>query len=87
MVKADIAGSIAHAAMLAKQGIIAQQEAEDIIEGLSGILADIQSGKIEIDANAEDIHTCVEAKLTGRLGDAGRDCIQAGAETTRLRLI
>ncbi|HOB36518.1 MAG TPA: argininosuccinate lyase [Candidatus Avimonas sp.] len=72
MVKEDIAGSIAHAAMLAKQGIIAQQEAEAIIDGLSGILADIQSGKLEIDADAEDIHTFVEAKLTGRIGDAGK---------------
>jgi argininosuccinate lyase len=72
MVKEDIAGSIAHAAMLAKQGIIAQQEAEAIIDGLSGILADIQSGKLEIDANAEDIHTFVEAELTERIGDAGK---------------
>ncbi|HPU59094.1 MAG TPA: argininosuccinate lyase, partial [Candidatus Avimonas sp.] len=72
MFREDIAGSMAHAAMLAKQGIISGEDAKAIRDGLSDILADIESGKLEIDMNAEDIHTFVEAELTARIGDAGK---------------
>ena len=70
--KRDIAGSIAHAKMLAKQGIIPEAEAEAMIEGLEGIEADITSGALEIDPSAEDIHMFVEQVLTERIGDAGK---------------
>ena len=70
--KRDIAGSIAHAKMLSKQGIIPQADAELIINGLTGIEADISSGALEIDPSAEDIHMFVEKVLTDRIGDAGK---------------
>lgn len=72
MVKEDITGSMAHAAMLAKQGIISAGDGEAIRNGLADILADIESGTLEIDRNAEDIHTFVEGELTRRIGDAGK---------------
>ena len=72
MAEQDITGSMAHAAMLGKTGIIPQSEADAIIQGLKGILADLQSGALEIDLTCEDIHTFVEATLTQRLGDAGK---------------
>lgn len=68
----DIRGSIAHATMLGKCGIIELSESEAIIEGLKGILSDIESGKLEFDPNAEDIHMFVEAELTKRLGSTGK---------------
>ena len=68
----DIAGSIAHANMLAAQGIIATADAEAIAEGLQGILADIESGALTFDVmESEDIHMAIEAELTRRVGDAG----------------
>ncbi len=70
--KRDIAGSIAHAKMMAKQGIISQQEADALVEGLTGIEADITSGALEIDPSAEDIHMFVEQVLTERIGDTGK---------------
>ena len=72
MYKQDIIGSIAHAKMLQKQSIISDADTELIIDGLSGILADIESGILEIDMAAEDIHMFVEAELTKRIGDAGK---------------
>lgn len=72
MIEEDIAGSVAHAGMLGAQGIIAQGEAQAIIAGLGEILADIKSGKLQIDITAEDVHTFVEAELTARIGDAGK---------------
>ena len=72
MVKEDIEGSIAHAAMLGECGILAPEEADRICAGLRGILADLESGKLAVDKNAEDVHTFVEGELTARLGDAGR---------------
>lgn len=71
MVEEDIGGSMAHAQMLGEQGIISSSEAEKIITGLEGLLADIRSGALPIDPEAEDIHTFVEGELTKRLGDAG----------------
>lgn len=68
----DITGSMAHAAMLAKQGIISAADRDAIGEGLAAILADIDSGALAIDPEAEDIHSFVEAELTRRVGDAGK---------------
>ena len=56
MFRQDICGSIAHAQMLAKQGIITENDCEEIIDGLSGILEDIENGKLTFDSDAEDIH-------------------------------
>ncbi len=72
MYRQDITGSMAHAAMLAKQGIIAPADAETIIATLGDILSDISDGKLQIDMNAEDIHMFVEAELTKRIGDTGK---------------
>ncbi|MEG0615042.1 MAG: argininosuccinate lyase, partial [Oscillospiraceae bacterium] len=72
MYKQDIKGSIAHAVMLGEQAIIPLSESKQIVAGLEGILADIDSGKLQFDPNAEDIHMFVEAELTARLGDAGK---------------
>ena len=68
----DITGSMAHAAMLGRQGIIDKAEADKIIAGLAEILADIEAGKVEFTADNEDIHMNVEALLTARIGDAGK---------------
>ena len=72
MYREDIEGSIAHATMLGECGIIEKSESEAIIKGLEGILADIDSGKLLIDPNAEDIHTFIEGELTERLGQTGK---------------
>lgn len=68
----DIKGSIAHAAMLGKQGIISQADAHSIIEGLHTIQHDIENGSLIIDPTAEDIHMFMESELTKRIGDAGK---------------
>ena len=70
--KEDITGSMAHAAMLGKQGIIAEEEADKIIEGLKGILKEIEAGKIQFSAEYEDIHMAMEQILTERIGVAGK---------------
>ena len=72
MYKHDIQGSIAHATMLGDCGIITKEDSLTIIEGLKGILADIESGTLEFDMTAEDIHMFIEAELTNRLGDVGK---------------
>lgn len=72
MYKEDITGSIAHATMLGECGIIAKEQSEIICKGLKEILADIENGALEIDMEAEDIHTFIEGELTKRLGDAGK---------------
>ena len=72
MYKQDIQGSIAHATMLGEQGIIDKTDSEKIIDGLNQILSDIESGELEFDPTAEDIHMFVEAELTKRIGDAGK---------------
>ena len=68
----DITGSMAHAAMLGECGIIDKSESEKIIAGLKAIRADLASGALTIDPDAEDIHTFVEGELTARIGDAGK---------------
>ena len=70
--KQDIAGSIAHATMLGKQGIIEQAEADKIINGLKAILADIEAGEVEFTMDNEDIHMNIEAILTQRIGATGK---------------
>lgn len=70
--KQDIKGSMAHASMLAKQGILTELEKEEILSGLQEILKDIESGKLEFSPEYEDIHSFVEANLIARKGDAGK---------------
>jgi len=72
MYRQDITGSLAHAAMLAAQGILSKADLDAITTGLEGILADLDSGALAIDPTAEDIHMFVEAELTKRVGDAGK---------------
>jgi argininosuccinate lyase len=72
MYRDDIEGSIAHATMLGECGIIGIEQSLEIIGGLNGILADIESGTLTFDPTAEDIHMFVEAELTSRIGDAGK---------------
>lgn len=72
MYKQDIIGSMTHAEMLAKQEIITIEDCKLILDGLSDILADIESGELDIDMTCEDIHMFVEAELTKRIGDAGK---------------
>ncbi len=72
MFRQDITGSMAHAAMLGATGIIPQSDADAIVAGLEGILSDIESGALSIDASCEDIHTFVEKTLTERVGNAGK---------------
>ena len=72
MYKEDIDGSIAHATMLSAQGIISADDLSKIVKGLKGIKAEIESGTLLIDPNAEDIHTFIEGELTSRIGAAGK---------------
>ncbi len=72
MYKQDIEGSIAHSQMLGECGIISKDDAAAIADGLRGILADIESGALAIDPDAEDIHTFIEGELTARLGSTGK---------------
>ncbi len=72
MFREDIAGSVAHATMLGRCGIIEESEAEKIVRGLKEILADLESGALAIDPAAEDIHMFVEEVLTSRIGDTGK---------------
>ena len=68
----DIRGSIAHATMLGETGIITKEESEKIVDGLKGILADVEAGTLEISSKYEDIHSFVEATLIDRIGDTGK---------------
>ena len=86
MYEQDIKGSIAHATMLAKQGIVDAKDVEKIIDGLGGILQDIQSGALVFDKNAEDIHMFVEAELTKRIGDAGKKLHTARSRNDQVAL-
>ncbi len=86
MYKEDIMGSIAHAAMLAKQGIITNSEADALISGLEGILSDIMEGKLEFDMSAEDIHMFVEEVLTARIGDVGKKLHTARSRNDQVAL-
>ena len=68
----DIEGSMAHVKMLAKQKILTEEERDRILQGLSGILADVEDGSLPITKEYEDIHSFVEANLIDRIGDAGK---------------
>lgn len=82
----DIRGSIAHVTMLAKQGILSAEDKEAIVSGLEGILSDLETGRLEITTEYEDIHSFVEATLIERIGEAGKRLHTGAAETTRWRL-
>lgn len=82
----DIRGSIAHAGMLGRQGIITREEAAAIISCLEEILADIESGKVEFETGAEDIHMNIEKLLTERIGDAGRKLHTARSRNDQVAL-
>ena len=86
MYREDITGSIAHARMLASRGIIEPDEADAICEGLSGVLADLESGALSIDPAAEDIHMFVEATLTERIGDVGKKLHTARSRNDQVAL-
>ncbi len=84
--KQDIQGSMAHAAMLSKQGIIAFEEADSIISALTQILSDIESGDLKIDPKAEDIHMFVEQVLTERIGVTGKKLHTARSRNDQVAL-
>ncbi|MBR4702259.1 MAG: argininosuccinate lyase [Oscillospiraceae bacterium] len=86
MYRQDITGSMAHAKMLGARGILAPEETEQIIEGLRGILEDLDSGDLEIDLSSEDIHMFVEQVLTQRLGDLGKKLHTARSRNDQVAL-
>ncbi len=86
MVRQDIEGSMAHAAMLGARGIIPQASAEHILEGLQGILDDLASGKLSVDLLAEDVHSFVELELTHRIGDDGKKLHTARSRNDQVAL-
>ncbi len=86
MYKQDITGSMAHAMMLSRQGIISTEDYEEILNGLSSILEDIESGKLSIDMDAEDIHMFVESELTKRIGDTGKKLHTARSRNDQVAL-
>ena len=86
MYKQDITGSMAHAAMLGAKGIIAKAEADTLIDGLQGILNDLESGALEFDYSCEDIHMFVEQVLTQRLGDVGKKLHTARSRNDQVAL-
>ena len=86
MYKQDITGSMAHAAMLGAKNIISQKEAEVLIDGLQGILDDLQSGALEFDFTCEDIHMFVEQVLPQRLGDVGKKLHTARSRNDQVAL-
>ena len=86
MYRQDIEGSMAHAAMLARQGIISAGDADQLIGGLEGILRDLESGALSIDMNSEDIHMFVEQVLTARLGDVGKKLHTARSRNDQVAL-
>ncbi|MDQ0287326.1 argininosuccinate lyase [Desulfofundulus luciae] len=82
----DIRGSMAHARMLAKQGIIAPEEAQAIIKGLEEILADIEEGRVQFSVAAEDIHMNIEQLLTERIGPVGKKLHTARSRNDQVAL-
>ncbi len=86
MYKQDIAGSMAHAAMLGYKGIISSEDTEKLIAGLEEILNDLESGKLEFDMSCEDIHMFVEQELTSRLGDVGKKLHTARSRNDQVAL-
>ena len=86
MYRQDITGSMAHAAMLGAAGIISSADAEALIDGLQGILDDLDSGRLQFDLTCEDIHMFVEQVLTERLGDTGKKLHTARSRNDQVAL-
>ena len=86
MFRQDIAGSMAHAAMLSAKGIITPEDRDALTEGLAGILEDLESGKLEVDPGCEDIHMFVEQVLTQRIGDTGKKLHTARSRNDQVAL-
>ena len=86
MYRQDITGSMAHAAMLGAQGIITEAEATELIDGLQGILNDLDSGALAFDMSCEDIHMFVEQVLTERLGAVGKKLHTARSRNDQVAL-
>ncbi|MBQ6839640.1 MAG: argininosuccinate lyase [Oscillospiraceae bacterium] len=86
MYQEDIKGSMVHAAMLAQQNILTQDDADTLIAGLEGILQDLDDGNLTIDMECEDIHMFVEAVLTERLGDVGKKLHTARSRNDQVAL-
>ena len=86
MYRQDITGSMAHAAMLAKQGIITDDDADALIAGLEDILTDLDSGKLKFDMTCEDIHMFVEQVLTERIGEVGKKLHTARSRNDQVAL-
>ena len=86
MYRQDITGSMAHAMMLGAKGIIEKSDADTLISGLSSILEDLDSGKLEFDMSCEDIHMFVEQVLTERLGDVGKKLHTARSRNDQVAL-
>ncbi|MBP3583016.1 MAG: argininosuccinate lyase, partial [Clostridia bacterium] len=84
--KQDIKGSMEHAAMLCRSGILNIQELAKISDGLASILEDLESGALDFDENAEDIHMFVEAELTKRIGDTGKKLHTARSRNDQVAL-
>ncbi len=84
--KQDIKGSMAHAAMLSACNIISEKEKEQIIDGLDGILRDLENGSLEFDMSCEDIHMFVEQELTNRIGEAGKKLHTARSRNDQVAL-
>ena len=86
MYRQDITGSMAHAAMLAAKNIITDADADALIAGLEGILADLDSGKLPVDMGCEDIHMFVEQELTARIGEVGKKLHTARSRNDQVAL-
>ena len=86
MYRQDITGSMAHATMLAAKGILPQSDVDTIIDGLSGILADLDSGKLDFSVGGEDIHMFIESELTARIGDLGKKLHTARSRNDQVAL-
>ncbi|MBO7344384.1 MAG: argininosuccinate lyase [Clostridia bacterium] len=86
MYRQDILGSMAHASMLGGKNIISKADADKIIDGLDGILTDLENGSLEIDYSCEDIHMFVEQVLTQRIGDVGKKLHTARSRNDQVAL-
>ena len=86
MYRQDITGSMAHATMLAAKGILPQSDVDTIIDGLSSILADLDSGALDFSAGGEDIHMFIESELTARIGDLGKKLHTARSRNDQVAL-
>ncbi len=86
MLRQDVEGSVAHANMLCKIGVLTEKECDLIVNGLTGILSDVESGKLCVDPTAEDVHTFVEGELTERIGQPGKKLHTARSRNDQVAL-